>query len=504
MLVMCARASLLVYACCFVFWTPQVYAQDKTLRVGTTLLSFSKGNPYQAITMPAVIPLHAVFDTLTVIDRNGDVVPSLAVEWSSDDAKTWIFKLRPGVAFSNGEPFDASAVVTSANHMLSDLGRTETIGSNLYQIEAVQALDDMTVEVRLSVRDAIFPLHASVWRIPAPERWLELGPDAFGFAPVGTGPFQVTEWGETQISLVANPSSWRPPLMDAVEIIQLPEQSARVQALLSGAIDVAIAIAPEDEATIEAMGGTFVGRLTPNVPFVAFLTVRGDSPVKDVRVRQALNYAVNRQAITQVILGGYTQPVGQLAFPGAFGFNEEIEAYPYDPDKAKVLLAEAGYDNGFAMDVVFTPRGGNDSVYYQQIASDLAKIGVRVTLTAKPPGRQLLDLFTGALDVDAFGLFMRGHDPLIAYRFRTCLGLATDRAPYHCDETLKLLATEARAQTDPVLARRLYGEVLAYERDDPPGIFLWQGPEFDGLGPRVQGYAPVQDTINLHEISLKD
>ncbi len=479
-------------------------ASERTLRVGTALLSASRGNPYQAITMPAVMPFHAIFDTLTAMDKDGNVMPSLAVSWSSVDAQTWIFELRPNVTFSNGEPLRADAIVVSATYLMSDRGRAETIGSRLYQVEEVRALDKLTVEVQLRARDAIFPLHASVWRIAAPALWLELGPDAFALEPVGTGPFEVTEWGDTQITLKANPASWRPPQIDGIEIIQLPEQSTRMQALLSDAIDLAIAIAPEDKFAVESAGGTFISRLTPNVPFIAFLTIRGDSPVKDVRVRQALNYAINRDLITEVILGGYTEPVGQLAFPGAFGFNPNIEAYPYDPEKAKELLADAGYGDGFDMEIVVTLRGGNDAVYYQRVAAELAQIGVRVVLYSKPPGRQLQDLFTGALDVDAFGLFMRGHDPLIAYRFRTCLGLATDRAPYHCDETLKPLVLDARAQTDPGIAKQKYGEVLAYEYDNPPGIFLWQGPEFDGLGPKVNGYAPVQDTINFHEISLND
>ncbi len=454
-----------VLAAAFVFQTVMLmaglaYAQDQTLRIAPSVLTSTKGNPYNVLTMQAVMPMHAIFDTLTTINEDGEIVSSLAVAWSTKDAQTWIFELRPNVTFSNGEPFNAAAVVASANYLTSGRARADTIGGTLYQLEEAIALDELTVEVRLSVPHAIFPLHATDWRIAAPGHWVELGPDAFALDPVGTGPFQVTEWGETSITLVAHENSWRPPKVDALEIIQLPEQSARIQALISGAIDIATAIAPEDKTAVEAFGGTFVGRLTPNVSFIPFLTVRGESPVKDVRVRQALNYAVNRRLIIEVMLAGSTEPSGQLAFPGAFGFNPDIEAFPHDPEKAKVLLTEAGYPNGFDMELATTLRGGNDGAILQQIASDLAEVGVRVEIQTKPMMSLLSALYGGALDADAFGLFVRGHDPLITYRFRTCLGLAASRAPYHCDEDLNPMAIEARSQTDSIVAQNCIATCL--------------------------------------------
>ena len=478
-------------------------AETSTLRIGVSTLAPEKANPYQGITVPAVLPSQAIFDSLTALDRQGNVIPQLATGWSSDDGVTWRFELRPGVRFSNGERFDARALAVSVAHMRGERGRTETIGSTLYHVDRVVIVDDLTVDIVLSEIDALFPLHASVWRVPAPGAWQELGLPAFGSAPVGSGPFEVVEWNDRRAVLTASSSSWRKPRVDALEFIRVPDQAARLQALASGALDMALELAPEDRAVIEQKGGRMAVRLTPNVHFLAFLTVN-DSPVRDVRVRRALNYAVDRALITEQLLEGATRPASQLAFPGSFGYNESLRPYPYDPEKAKALLREAGYPNGLELRVTVSLAGGNDALYYQQVAADLAKVGVEVDLQAHPRGILLTGLFNGTLKGDAFNLLVRGHDPLNAYRHRTCLELVVERAPYHCDPDLIPLVKAARRQTDMTSARDYYQRVLAQEHANPPGLLLWQAPAFDGLSDRVSGYRPVQDVINFDTLELGD
>ncbi len=473
------------------------------LKVGTLFLPPGKGNLYRGITLPAVMPYHAIFDTMTAMGEDGQVIPWLATEWQSDDAITWTFKLRPGVQFSNGEPFNAEAVIASVEHMKTQSGRGETIGSTLYHVVAAREIDDLTVEIGLSEPDAIFPLHISVWRIPAPKHWAELGTTGFALDPVGTGPFAVTEWQETRVSLTANRDSWRPPKVDALEIIQIPDQTSRLQALLSSAVNFAMGLAPDDKPIVEQAGGEIVFRLTTSVHFIGFLT-RNDTPLKDVRLRQAINYAVDRETIIREILAGSTAPAAQLAFPGAFGFNADLEPYPYDPDKARALMAEAGYADG--LDIVINVslgRGSNDSLYFQQIASDLRKVGINAELRISTQAQIQLAVFNGKMEGDAFNLFVRGHDPLNAYRMRACSGRATARVPYHCDDDILPMIEAARAETDATKLAPLYAAVLAHERDDPPALFLWQGPEFDGIGPGLKGYRPSQDFINFHEIYLE-
>lgn len=465
-------------------------------------LAPEKANPYQGITLPAVVPNHAIFDSLTALDESGAVIPQLAVRWSSDDAVVWRFDLREGVVFSNGVPFDSNALVASVAHMRSEKGRTETIGSTLYQIESVDVVDDLTVDIHLNEPDALFPLHASVWRIPEPGAWETLGLPAFGSAPVGTGPFQLVEWNDQRASLTANTRSWRPPQLAAIEFIRVADEATRFQGLISGALDMALELAPENRAQLERTGGRIALRLTPSVHFLGFITKSG-SPVRDVRVRQALNYAINRETIIEHLLDGATKPASQLAFPGSFGYNESLQPHPYDPEKAKSLLREAGFGDGLQLTITVSIVGGNDAAYYQQIAADLAEVGVTVDLQARPRALLISNLFLGKLEGDLFNLLVRGHDPLTAYRHRACLSLTVQRAPYHCDSALIPLLEAARGQTDPNKARPYYERVLAHEYENPPGLFLWQAPAFDGLAKHVKGYEPVQDVINFHELSIK-
>ena len=477
-------------------------AQEKTVTVGTALIGFNRGHVYQAITMPAVMPLLAIYDTLTVVYEDGSIGPGLAVAWESEGATVWRFKLRQGVTFSNGVPFTSDAIVRSVRHMRDtpDAG-TWTISTTLYQVESARANDDLTVEIQLNQRDALFPLHASVWRIAEPNAWETTPRPEYESNPVGTGSFQVERWIEGRADLRANKTSWRPPELDQLSFVQVPDQTARLQAILSGAVNFVVGLGPDDAPLLESVGARLVLRNMTTVQFLAFLTVNG-GPVVDSRVRLAMNYGINRQAIIDTLLQGAAVPVSQIAYPGAFGFNPGLPPYEYDPDKAKALLAEAGFSNGLDVTATVASRGANDLLYFQQVALDLAKIGVRLELQTKPAFQNTQDLFFGNAEGDLISLFARGPDPLNAYRHRVCQGILNDRSPYHCDKDLLPLLRQARDQLSAEDALPYFHAVLAHEREDPPGIILWQGVDFDGLAGNLTGYAPVQDVMNFHDFDI--
>lgn len=487
----------------FVSLTPQAIAAEKSITVGTSLIGFNRGHAYQGITMPAVMPLLTIYDTLTMVNEDGSIGGGLATSWESEDAITWRFTLREGVTFSNGVPFTSDAIVRSVKHMREapDAG-TWTISTTLYQVESARAVDDLTVDIVLNQRDALFPLHASVWRIPEPGAWETLSRPDYQNNPVGTGPFKVDRWTEGRVAMTAFKDSWRAPKLDGLTFVSIPDQTARLQGILSGAVDFVVGLGPDDKSLLEAEGGRLALRNMTTVQFLAFLTVNG-GPVVDSRVRLAMNYGVNRQAIVETMLQGAAVPVSQIAYPGAFGFNPDLEPYPYDPEKAKALLAEAGFPDGVDVVATVASRGANDLLYFQQIALDLAKVGVRLELRTKPAFQNTQDLFFGKAEGDLISLFARGPDPLNAYRHRVCQGIMNDRSPYHCDEDLIPLLEQARSQTSAEAALPFFHAVLAHERDDPPGLILWQGVDFDGLSAKVTGYAPVQDVMNFEDFDLK-
>ncbi len=478
-----------------------VLSADKILSIGTSLIGPNRGHAYQGITMPAIMPLNAIYDTVTVIENDGSVGPGLALSWESDDAIIWRLKLREGVSFSNGVPFTADAIVKSVENMRSPEAGLWSISTTLYQVAKARALDDHTVEIELNQRDALFPIHAAVWRIPEPGAWETMsGPD-YESNPVGTGPFQVTKWNQAGVDMRAFKGSWRAPKLDGLSFIVIPDQTARLQAILSGAVDFVVGLGPDDAAPIEADGGRLVLRNLATVQFLGFMTVNG-GPVVDRRVRLALNYAVNRDAIIQALLQGVAKPLSQLAYPGAFGYDPDLPPYKYDPDLARALLAEAGYPNGMDLVASVASRGANDLLFFQQIALDLAKVGVNVEMQGKPAYRNMQDLFFGKTTGNLNSMLVRGPDPVAAYRHRVCQGILPDRFPYHCDEALLPLLEQARTQVSAEAALPFYRAVLAHERDNPPGIILWQGVDFDGLTAEVAGYAPVQDIMNFEDFDL--
>jgi peptide/nickel transport system substrate-binding protein len=473
------------------------------LRIAVPNIPPAIGNPYQGVTVPTTLALQAIFDTVTTVDADGNPAPGLATAWRQIGPREWEFDLRAGVRFSNGEIFDAQALVESAQHMASKRGRGETIGSMLVQIERVEVINAQRARVVLNEPDALLPLHVSVWRIPAPRHWNSLKLPAGARDALGTGPYMVAARGDGRLLLRENPQAWRKPKIPLVELLMIPDKTARLQAFISGAVDMALVLSFDDREAAERARGRLVPRLTSQVDFLGYRTIDNPgTPLADPRVRRALNMAVDRQLLTEYLLGDATRPTSQLATPGSFGFDPSLEVLPFDRPAARRLLAEAGYPQGFALTmVVTTGEVAGDTLYYQQIAADLATIGVRLETRSRPPTRLLQEVFSGNIGADMFSWNTRGTDPLMDFRHRSCLQAAEARRPFHCDPQLTPLLLEAMNAGDETTRRRHYAAIAAYEREHPPGLFLWQRPDFDAIRVDLQGYAPVQDRLHLEQIS---
>jgi len=472
------------------------------LRIAVPNIPPAIGNPYQGVTVPTTLALQAIFDTVTTVDADGNPAPSLATAWRQVDPLAWEFDLREGVRFSNGEIFDAQALVESAQHMASKRGRGETIGSMLVQIERVEVVTPRRVRVVLNEPDALLPLHVSVWRIPAPQHFKSLKLPAGAREALGSGPYMIEARGDGRLLLRENPQAWRKPAIPVVDLLMIPDKTARLQAFISGAVDMALVLSFDDREAAERGRGRMVPRLTSQVDFLGFRTIDNPAtPLADPRVRRALNMAVDRQLLTDYLLGGATRPTSQLAPPGSFGFDSALPAFPFDRDLARRLLAEAGYPRGFALTmVVTTGEVAGDALYYQQIAADLATIGVRLETRSRPSTRLLQEVFSGNIGADMFSWNTRGTDPLMDFRHRSCLQASEARRPFHCDPQLTPLLQQAMNASDESERRRQYAAIAAFEREHPPGIFLWQRPDFDVIRNELQGYAPVQDQLFLERI----
>ncbi|MBL8643883.1 MAG: hypothetical protein JNK21_08110 [Rhodospirillaceae bacterium] len=474
---------------------------EKVLRVAVTSLPADMGTPYGSITLPTLLPALAIYDPLFRFDDQGGVQPGLVERWEMTAPTRWRFHLRPNVTFSNGEPLNAAAAVEALDYLISKAGLLEVTAQLVVGLTGVRAMDDLTIEIDTAAPNVLLPRRLAGIRLPAPKLWAKLGRKDFSRAPVGTGPFAVTRWEAAKVVLAANRASWRTPRVDRLEILEVPDLSARVQALRTGAVDIAIDISSDDRSLIESTGARLVVRKTGRVQTIAFVSTK-PSPVADIRVRQALNYAVDKQRMIDVLLGGTTAPASQGAVKEAFGYDPDLKPYPYDPTRARAMLAEAGYAQGFDILLSFPPGSfAADSSYHQQIVSDLRAVGVRADTETTTVPQHIQRIRTGGWPGQGFSMDynnMPTLDALWSIRVHSCLW----PAPWHCrpEWTPTIQAAEAAPTDDErlTLTRRL----LKLYRDEPTGIFLWEIPGLDGVAARVALYNPGLGDVGLDAVDV--
>ncbi|MCB2107610.1 MAG: ABC transporter substrate-binding protein [Rhodobacteraceae bacterium] len=474
------------------FATGPAWSAD-TLRVGVQILPPFFGNPYVPIALPRAIAVQAIFDPLTRIGADGQVLPGLATAWTQETSTRWVFALRPNVKFSNGEPFDANAVVAALAYLQTDEGRRDSVASQDMKaaLESFAARDSLTVEIVTTEPDPILPLHLSFVHVPAPRHWQALGRDAFQRDPIGTGPFRVELWDETRLNMSAFSGSWRAPHIDRIDMLQISDPTVRLQAFVSDSVDIAMALAPADAPAVESVGGRLLARTAPIVHFLLFVTTK-DTPLKDVRVRRALNYATDKKKLLAAFLNNAVPPASQFSHPMAFGFDPTLAPFPFDPGRSRALLTEAGYPDGFSFTMILDPSSGNNySDWFQQLAQDFASIGVSMTVRATTTARMIESIQTSNWHAEAFAWTFAGFDSLRGYRFRSCGWIA----PYHCDPLMTPLIDTAKSAKTEAARLTATRAVLGYERDNPPGVLLWQGVGFDGISRRFDDYVVEHDLV---------
>jgi peptide/nickel transport system substrate-binding protein len=330
--------------------------------------------------MPTITTTGAIFDSLTKFNRQGQIEPWLAVGWERADGNTWRFKLRPGVTFSNGTPFTAQSVVDTAEYLIGRAKPNEGVARELPKLVSARAVDPLTVEIVTAAPSPLFPRYASLFLIPDMIALDAVGMEQFAKAPVGTGPYQLNSWSPAQVSLSAFDKSWRKPRIPKLEIRVLPETIARLQAVLSDQVGIATPLGPDEYEALLAAGQQSWALADDTVNGIALVTTRETSPFKDVRVRRALNMAINRAPMLDAIFAGQAKPANQPATRSEFGYNPDLPPFAYDPVKAKALLTEAGYPSGFKFTMETTSIFAAQLSYVQQVAAELKKVGVSMEI----------------------------------------------------------------------------------------------------------------------------
>ena len=296
-----------------------------------------------------------------------EIEPALAESWEvADDNLTYTFRMRPGVTFHDGTPVDAEAAKFSferqidPNHPYYDTGEFAYADFTLGMIESIEVLDPRTLQVTLENPFAPFlsnlAMHAA--SLVSPTALEQYGRD-FAQNPVGTGPYRFVSWGRgTELVLARNESYWRgAPSVERLVYRPIVEDQARLAALESGEIDFTVNLPVDDLPRLrEDTRFRFEEQAGMHTWYVVFNVTK--KPFDDPLVRQAVAHAIDRQAIVEALLGGTGELAQNFLPPVIWSYTEDVEQYPYDPERAKELLAEAGYPDGFEVEF-WIPQSGS-------------------------------------------------------------------------------------------------------------------------------------------------
>ena len=475
-----------------------------TLRVGNWDFPPGRGNPYSTVSagVPQVYVWPAMFDAVTAIDGKGTANPLLATAWKNIDPVTWTLTLRPNVKFHNGEALTANTVTTIFDWFKSDAGKASVAAQQMTFVASARAVDAMTVEIKTTTPRPVLPnLLAQLYLVPE-KAWAELGPEKFVTAPLGSGSYRTVAWTNEVVRMEAFKDAWRPAKTPKLEVLRLAEQASRLQALVSNQIDIMIDSRADETAQIKAVGGRVETAPSPALMHLAYVLENvkagvDNTMLKDKRVRHALNYAVNKQAINESLLGGGWTLSTQFTVPSAFGYNPDLQPWPYDPVKAKALLAEAGYPNGFTL------KGEVRDFFdiWGQVTLDLAKVGIKLELSNVVQADWLRKFLATTWEGPSFGLALGFGPEMDAARvafFQSC----RKNPPHYCNRELMPLLDAIDAEFDVAKRRAMLHDLMARMREDAPALMLFEQVDFFGVGKRVRDFKSVNRIFNFHEITL--
>jgi len=329
-----------------------------------------------------------IYDPLVAFDSDFNLIPALAVKWESVDNTTWQFKLRENVKFHNGEPFNADTVVAWFTRLqkIPDLlpGQRSSI-DQLPLVDHIEKVDDLTVNfITKAPLPTLLRRLTTYYSLIVPSKLFEdEGQDALLKKGVGTGPYKFVEWvKDDHLTLKANPDYWGDkPLVQELELRPVTEPSSRVASLLAGEAQVIEAVPTSSIDQINSNKATEI-RSTREETRIYWCQWNGlgNEYLKKLEVRQALNYAVDKKTIIDTILAGHATQIGSCVSTKCFGYSEQ-PLYEYDPKKAKDLLAQAGYADGFTVSIqAALGRSAGDTEIVQSIIGYLKDVGVTLKL----------------------------------------------------------------------------------------------------------------------------
>lgn len=445
--------------------------------------------------------LKSVYDTLAEPDENGVIVPALAESWDvSADSLTWTFHLRKGVKFHNGDDFTSADVKATFDRVLAE----ETGSPHKKEMDIIVSIDtpdDMTVVFNLSGPHAPFlATLASGWSAILPKSLIDSGHD-FDSLPIGTGPFKLEEWvRDSKVVFTKNEDYWMKglPKLDQIILNIIPETSIQVQGLITGQIDIVFIIDSDDIPMLESSSDV---KLQENLTSLIMVMPMNTSvaPLDDIRVRQAINYAIDKQKILDIAYGG-GEPIGTFMDRGNAYYKDFTDLYPYNPRKAKALLKEAGVGDDVELKLYLPQNYALHVKAGEMYQEMLTQVGLTVKI-------QLIDWSTWISDVyraSKFDLTVIGHtgklDPdgtLGGYGEGKYVQWMNADAAGYIKKAASTIGYEDR--------KVLYDQALELMAKEVPFVYLGSSYRTTGLRTDVSGFriTPNLDTFDFRWTEFK-
>lgn len=469
------------------------FAQTLVVAQGTDAVTL---DPHDATDSPSATVTSHLYETLFELTPEGEIVPHLATAYEfTDDGLGLSLEIRDDVTFHDGTPLTAEIVKGSLDRFL-DPENAWTFRFLLDAISEVTVTGDYTLDITLANQFAPLLAHMthSSTAIVLPAAVEQYG-ETFNENPVGTGPFKFVSWQRNEaIEIARNDDYWGDlPGVEGVRFLTVPENATRMALVESGEAHVAVRVPPQDIARLNATEGVTVQNVSSLRTIFMFMNFALE-PINDVRVRQAINYAVNNEDLAEFILGGAVRPSDAPIAPGIFGYTP-VGNYDYNPERARELLAEAGYPDGFET-VLYSPSGRylQDIQSVEAIQGMLAEVGITATIETLEwsayldkvnavPGESevpvgLLGWGTVTGDAD-YGLF-----PLLHSSQQRPVG--SNRGAY-ANERVDELLSAARTNTNPEERLAMYEEAMTLIWEDAAWLFLHSETQLVAVRDNVNG-----------------
>lgn len=443
-----------------------------------------------------------IYEALVKLDKNGNYQQSLAESWLVDLAagRTWTFKLRKGVTFHNRDILDAEDVVATLGRVLDpSIGGafgTQGVYISYLGTAEISAIDSHTVQI--VTEEPMADLLDLLVAMPiCPKSELNNLPNEY----IGSGPYKISEQSDKELILKSHEEYWgKTPAYKEIHWIAEPDSEKKVQALMSGQVDIVSGLSIQDAEKIkQAKGNASIYDLKSGLCII-FMCNAQKGPCQDRRIRQALNYALDVDQIIEDIKQGAATPLNGYLTPLHFGYNPETPVYPYDPDKARSLLAEAGYEDG--LELVFDiPSVMPDEapLLAQMMKEQYKQVGISLEIIEHQDRAAYSEMVRNKNIHDACCF---DSSPRSTYRVLCEKIQSTLKGPWwqgYENTEVNALIEQAEATFDDQERQKIYRRLYTQIRDDAPWIFLYRPTRHWGVGPAMKDWHPRPDGLLIFD-----